>query len=190
MRHKDDEKEQRIKEAVIAVVLEEGFGGASISKIAKRADISSATVYIYHENKESMLQAIYMQFAEEMYEAILSGVQDAGSGAQKIERIIRSYFDYIVSHGNEYAFIEQFSSSPALTHKCDEIKGFARVMSLLSEWQRAGILRPYNLVNIYALLFHPVKMLAAGSLAYHTDAGAQLDELVKITQKALLAEQQ
>ena len=51
MRRKDDEKEQRIKEAVIEVVLAEGFGGASISKIAKCAGISRATVYIYHENK-------------------------------------------------------------------------------------------------------------------------------------------
>lgn len=187
MRHRDDEKERRIRDAVIAVVLEEGFGGASISKIAKRAGISPATMYIYHENKETMLQSIYVDCAEEMYEAILKNVPEAYTGKAKISAVIRGYFDYIVSHPTEYAFIEQFSASPALTHKCDAIKGFGRMMELLDEWQRAGILRPYNTVNVFALLFHPVKMLAAGSLVYHTDASAQLEELIQITQTALLA---
>ncbi len=46
MRKRDDEKEKSIKEAVIKLILEEGFHGTSISKIAKVAGVSPATVYI------------------------------------------------------------------------------------------------------------------------------------------------
>ena len=35
MRRKDDEKAQRIKEAVASLMLEEGWSGTSISKIAR-----------------------------------------------------------------------------------------------------------------------------------------------------------
>ena len=47
MRKKDDEKRNNIKKAVVEVILEEGMNGASISKIAKSAGVSPATVYIY-----------------------------------------------------------------------------------------------------------------------------------------------
>ena len=58
MRRKDDEKEQRIRHAVIELMLQEGFNGTSIAKIARLAGVSPATVYIYYENKEEMLQDI------------------------------------------------------------------------------------------------------------------------------------
>ena len=41
MRKKDDEKEQRIKEAVASLMLEEGWSGTSISKIARKAEVLS-----------------------------------------------------------------------------------------------------------------------------------------------------
>ena len=43
MRRKDDDKQQRIKEAVIELILQEGFDGTSISKIARRAEVSPAS---------------------------------------------------------------------------------------------------------------------------------------------------
>lgn len=190
MRRKDDEKAHSIKEAVIEVVLEEGFGGASISKIAKRAGVSPATVYIYHENKEAMLQSIYVECAEEVFAVVLAKAKAARGGAEKIECVIRTYFDFMVRHEKLFAFIEQFASSPALTHDCEQIQGFLRMMDLLAQWQAEGILRGGSTVTLYALLFQPVKMLAAGAITYHTDAEAQLKELVSITQAALLADGQ
>ena len=49
MRRKDDEKQRCIKNAVVQLILEEGFQGASVSKIAKSAGVSPATVYIYYD---------------------------------------------------------------------------------------------------------------------------------------------
>lgn len=190
MRRKDDEKEQRIKDAVIEVVLKEGFGGASISKIAKCAGVSPATVYIYHENKESMLQSIYVECAEEMYDVLLSGVYGMHDGRQIVETLIRSYYQFVIQHEKLFSFVEQFASSPALTHNCSEIKGFEKLMGLVQEWQEEKIFRPYQTINVYALLFHPVKMLAAGTIAYHAhaDAAELLRELIQITQDAILTE--
>ena len=186
MRRKDDEKEQRIKEAVIEVVLTEGFGGASISKIAKSAGVSPATVYIYHENKEKMLQSIYVECAEEIYDTLLSDVKEEQDGRKIIESLIMNYYGFVTKHEKLFSFVEQFASSPALTHNCSEIKGFGKMMELVQKWQDANIFRSYQSVNVYALLFHPVKMLAAGAIAFKTDATELLRELVHITQEAIL----
>lgn len=66
MRQQDDDKKQRVKDAVKEVILQEGFGGASIAKIAKHAGVSSATVYIYYENKEDMMNSIFAESASNM----------------------------------------------------------------------------------------------------------------------------
>ena len=62
MRKRDDEKEKSIKAAVVKLTLEEGFHGTSISKIAKAAGVSPATVYTYFDSKEIMLQVIYREY--------------------------------------------------------------------------------------------------------------------------------
>ncbi len=186
MRRKDDEKEQRIKEAVIEVVLAEGFGGASISKIAKQAEVSPATVYIYHENKESMLQSIYVECAEELYEDLIRGVQGEQDGEIIIENLIREYYKFMIHHEKLFSFVEQFGSSPALTHKCSQISGINKIMCLLQKWQETNIFRSYNAINVYALLFHPVKMLAAKAILCNVDTTQLLEELIHITQETLL----
>lgn len=169
-------------------MLSEGFGGASISKIAKCAEVSPATVYIYHENKEKMLQSIYMECAEEMFDALISSVQGKQDGHRIVESLITSYFQFVTEHERLFSFVEQFASSPALTHNCSEIRGFTKLMELIQGWQDDHIFRPYSTVNVYALLMHPVKMLAAGSISYHAEATELLQELIRITQDALLAD--
>ena len=55
MRTKDQDKQQRIKDAVVHLILREGIDGMSISKIAREAGISPATIYVYYGSKEEML---------------------------------------------------------------------------------------------------------------------------------------
>ncbi|MCR4894101.1 MAG: TetR/AcrR family transcriptional regulator, partial [Eubacteriales bacterium] len=43
MRTKDPDKQKRIKDAVVELILREGIDGASVSKIAREAGVSPAT---------------------------------------------------------------------------------------------------------------------------------------------------
>ena len=44
MRTRDYDKQARIKEAMIDLILKEGINGASVAKIAKKANVSPATI--------------------------------------------------------------------------------------------------------------------------------------------------
>ena len=107
MRRKDDEKEQRIRHAVIELMLQEGFNGTSIAKIARLAGVSPATVYIYYENKEEMLQDIYLEYSEEVFDYLLKGIDRNMSSAQMIETLIRRYYRYMTLHPEAFCFVEQ-----------------------------------------------------------------------------------
>ena len=59
MRNKDLDKQNRIKEAMIQLILRDGIDGISMSKIAKEAGVSPATIYVYYESKEDMLSEVF-----------------------------------------------------------------------------------------------------------------------------------
>ena len=187
MRRKDDEKEQRIKDAVIELILKEGFDGTSISKIAKLAEVSPATVYIYFDNKDDMLRDIYREYSEEVYGYLLDRVTPRMDGGQLIDTLVRSYYDYMVNHQEIFSFVEQCSHCPTFSGCCTEKKGVCHLFSLIQEMKQTGVIRNYSDENLAAVLFYPVKAIA---LDHHTDEEAReerLEELIEIIQRALLA---
>ena len=186
LRKKDDEKEKSIKEAVIKLILEQGFHGTSISKIAKEAGVSPATVYIYYENKEVMLQDIYREYSEEIFDYLLSKLNNDMNGQQLIEILARGYYTYIQEHEEVFHFVDQFSSCPALASGCLEMKGIYSLNNLLEEMKDKGVFKDFRNDNLVAILFYPIKSIAIKQQIEKIEQAELLKEMIMIIQDALL----
>lgn len=186
MRRKDDNKQQNIKQAVIKLILAEGFHGASISKIAKEAGVSPATVYVYYDNKDAMLHDIYREYYNEVYTYLGNQVKQGMSGEQLIECLIRSYYNYIIEYGEAYYFVEQFSSCPALKCRCELSQERSQLFILLDDFKKKQIIKNVDNISINAILFNPVKSIASIYRTRTTEADSMLSELIKMIQDALL----
>ncbi len=186
MRKKDDEKEKSIKDAVVKLILELGFHGTSISKIAKEAGVSPATVYIYYENKEIMLQDIYHEYSEEIFDYLLSKIYKEMDGHQLIEMLARGYYNYIQENGEIFHFVDQFSSCPALASHCLERKGIKNLNDLLEEMKDKRVLKDFQNDNLIAILFYPVKSIAIKQCTSDAEQDSLLEEMIMIIQDALL----
>jgi len=186
MRKKDDEKEKSIKAAVIQLILQEGFHGTSISKIAKAAGVSPATVYIYFENKEVMLQDIYSEYSEEIFEYLLNRVHREMRGQQLIEVLVRSYYNYIRENKEIFSFVEQFSTCPSLASNCEETKGIKNINHLILEMKSNQLIKDYSNDNLIAIMFYPVKAIALNNRKSEAEKSDLLQEMIRIIQDALL----
>jgi AcrR family transcriptional regulator len=186
MRKKDDEKQKNIKEAVIKLILQEGFHGTSISKIAKEAGVSPATVYTYYENKEVMLQEIYREYAEETFNFLLAKVKGCADGKQLIEILIMNYYNYIRKHEEIFHFVEQFSSCPALANQCTEIKGTFNLYMLFNEMKEKKIIKDFQNINISAVMFSPIKYICNNHCSTEEEKREMIREMIKIVQTAIL----
>ena len=186
MRRKDDEKEKSIKEAVIKLILEQGFHGTSISKIAKEAGVSPATVYIYYENKEVMLQDIYLEYSEEIFDYLLSKVNNEMDGQQLVEILVRGYYTYIQENGEIFHFVDQFSSCPALANQCSERKGITNLNNLLEKMKIKKVFKDFRNENLIAILFYPIKSIAIKTCVGKAKQAELLKEIIRIVQDALL----
>ena len=77
MRVKDEFKQDALFNATVKLVNEIGFVASSVSKIAKEANISPATIYVYYENKEDLLVSTYVNIKESTSRAILKDFDDS-----------------------------------------------------------------------------------------------------------------
>ena len=185
MRKKDDEKEYRIRQAVIELMLKEGFYGTSIAKIAKAANVSPATVYIYYENKEEMLQDIYQKCSESVFYYLTQGINCEMNRAGMIETLIRRYYAYMTQHQEAFCFIEQFANCPALYKNCGCGRGIHDIIRWINDHSAQDFSQRYSEESISALLFYPIKAIAIDHSRSKQEKEKQLDELIEMILKAM-----
>lgn len=60
-RQVDENKIQAIKEATINIVVSDGISGASISKIARKAQVSEGYLYRFYRSKRELLEMLFIE---------------------------------------------------------------------------------------------------------------------------------
>ncbi len=115
MRKRDDAKEEAIVEAAIRLINEHGFAQVSMSKIAKAAGVSPATIYIYFENKEDLLNKLYLFVKSHLVENFQNFIDAKLSWEENFNRAYELAARYMVDNRSYMSFMEQCSTNPLIT---------------------------------------------------------------------------
>jgi AcrR family transcriptional regulator len=155
MRTKDDEKKEALFEATVKLVNEIGFASSSVSKIAREAGVSPATIYVYYKNKEDLLVSTYIEIKLNLSKAILHNFNDTLPIRDILRNVWFNTFEYISNNLEYYQFIEQFSNSPysSLVNKKEVEQYFDPLIKVL----QSGI-------DLGAFMFYPITILANSRL--------------------------
>jgi AcrR family transcriptional regulator len=162
MRTKDDKKEAALFEATIKLVNENGFAASSVSKIAREANVSPATLYVYHKNKEDLLVSTYIEIKRTLSEALLGGFNDKLPIRDILRNVWFNMFEYISNNLEYYKFAEQFSNSPfsALINKTEVERYFEPLIKVLERGIEQKIIKNVNPDILRAFMFYPITVLA------------------------------
>lgn len=166
MRTKDDKKQQALFEATVKLVNEIGFAASSVSKIAKEAGVSPATLYTYYKNKEDLLISTYVDIKMDLSRAIMTDFDDT----LPIRDILRTGWFNMVRHIQEnrayYQFIEQFTNSPysELVNKEELEKHFIKFLNVFQCGIDQKIIKNVDITLIGAYMFHPVSRFTNPSM--------------------------
>lgn len=162
MRSLDLNKKEAVCKSAVRLINQLGFDGVSIAKIAKDAGVSPATIYIYFENKEDMLQKLYLELKQEMASFIIRDFKASKDYKANFKHLFYQHWFYFYQHPESFAFIEQFANSPLLTGSCAEAgQGFYQpIMEIIRQAQAAKAVKslPQHVFN--ALVFTPLLQLA------------------------------
>ncbi len=112
MRIKDEKKQKLIRKKAIELIVREGFDGLSMHKLAKAANVSPATIYIYFKDKEDLIIQLCVEEFDKMGEATLANFDpempfDVGLKVQWMNRI-----KYCLENPLNMHFLEQAKFSP------------------------------------------------------------------------------
>ena len=184
MRMKDLDKQQRIKDAMVRLILRDGIDGVSVSKIAREAGVSPATIYVYYNSKDEMLSEVFQEYSRRPYQYLVRQVRPDMEGPELIETIVRGSYAFSTEHEEVFSFVEQCSRCPTLSARVCEEECSCDVLDLLHGYQARGVLKPCNDWTLGAMLFAPVRFLALNRRTPEPDS--ELDELVNMLQDLLL----
>ncbi len=178
MRIKDDIKQNALFEATIKLVNEIGFAASSVSKIAKEAGISPATIYIYHTNKEELLVSTYIQIKKKMGAVIRENFDDSLPIRDILKNVWFKMFHYIARHPDYFQYTEQFSNSPyqSLVDKHEIEKYFDPVINVLLRGIEQKIIKNVSFDILTAFIFHPIASLSNARVCRDFEAN---DENIK-----------
>ena len=130
MRTRDENKIEAIFQQALELIVNEGFDGFSMQKLAKAAGVSPATIYIYFKDKEDLLLQMNKRLCDQYFVHILSDFDpeemDFATGlAIQWKRRAR----YAIDHPDIAHFMEHFSFTP-LQYKSVKMrdKHFHKVM--------------------------------------------------------------
>ena len=162
MRTRDDEKKEALFQATIKLVNEIGFVSSSVSKIAKEAGVSPATIYVYHKNKEDLLVSTYIDIKLSMSRAIMNDFDNSLPIRDILKNVWFSMFEWISNNLEYYKFMEQFSNSPygqLVDHQALE-QYFIEVITVLERGKQEKIIKNVDWHLLGAFMYHPISGLA------------------------------
>jgi len=162
MRTRDDEKQTALFEATIKVVNDIGFAASSVSKIAKEASVSPATLYVYHKNKEDLLVTTYIDIKQDMSRELLAGFDPDGPLRDIFKRVWMQLFEYISKNSSYFHYAEQFANSPysQLVNTQEIERYFEPLIQMLQQGIDQKIIKDVSFDILKAFIFYPVMMLA------------------------------
>lgn len=162
MRTKDEEKREALFEATVKTVNEVGFVAAAVSKIAKAAKVSPATLYIYYHNKEDLLVSTYIEIKKNFSRAILKGFDDSLPIRDILKNVWLAMKAYIKNNPEHFRFTEQFANSPyhTLVNRETVEKYFTPIIEVLQRGIDQKIIKDVELDILHAFMFYPLIALS------------------------------
>jgi len=118
MRTRDEHKQDLIRRKAIEIIAKVGFEGLSMHKLAKAADVSSNTIYVYYKNREDLLVQIFNEVNEAITLATLRDFDPAMDFDEGVRRLWLNRYRYFTAHPLHLMLMEHFNNSD-LVQKVD-----------------------------------------------------------------------
>jgi len=158
---KSIDKRNSLVKATIELVNNSGFHATPMSKIAKMANVSPATIYLYFENKQDLVNQTYIEVKSQYTNYAFETYHKDMSVEVGFELIWKRIADFKLKECENAMFLAQCDNTPMI----DEVsrqEGIKHLQPLLDLWARGkkeGIIKPVSDYLLYAYSINPLSFL-------------------------------
>jgi AcrR family transcriptional regulator len=172
VRPKDDNKEYTIRQKAIEMIVNEGFYGLSMQKLAKSANISASTIYVYFKSREDLLNQLFIEVQNKFETDALTNFSSDLPFEEGLWLQWKNRLKNIKRNPLHFQFHEQFRNSPLINHKDIKPTYFQKAMNdFVENAVRKKEIKKSPPEVFWALAFGPFYILVNFHLAQKTMAG-------------------
>lgn len=160
-KEKISDKKSALLNATLTLVNNHGFHNTPMSKIAKLAGVSPATIYLYFEHKQDLINTLYLEVKESFSACAFAGYNEEMSVKTGFELIWFNIANYKLNQIKEANFLSQCDNSPMIDETI-RIEGLKNLQPLLDLWERGkkeGIIKPISDYILYSFTVYPLSFL-------------------------------
>jgi TetR/AcrR family transcriptional regulator len=184
----DSETERRILDAARAVFIRRGTAGARMQEIAAEAGVNQALLHYYFRSKERLSGAVFQQFAQRLFPAVMAVLASDRTLDEKIDALIATYIDNLVQnpflpgyllselHQQPERVAQFLAAVSGGTHGEAIQAAFQVIGRQIKEQVDAGLMRPIApqqfFINIISLCIFPFAARPMLSIAMGMDDAA------------------
>ncbi len=158
---KGQNKREALVRATIKLVNNNGFHAAPMSKIAKMAGISPGTIYLYFENKQNLINQVYIEVKASFSDFAFMDYEEHFSVEKGFEKIWKNIAVFKLKEVEEALFLSQCDNTPMVDEPSRK-EGLKHLQPLLDLWirgQNEGIIKKVSPYMLYAFSIYPISFL-------------------------------
>lgn len=158
---KSIDKRNALIKATIELVNNNGFHATPMSKIAKMANVSPATIYLYFENKQDLVNKTYVEVKAQYTKYAFETYSEDMEVEAGFELIWKRIADFKLKECANAMFLAQCDNTPMID-ELSRIEGIKHLQPLLDLWERGrqeGIIKPLSDYLLYAYAINPLSFL-------------------------------
>ena len=158
---KSIDKRNALIKATIELVNNNGFHATSMSKIAKMANVSPATIYIYFENKQDLVNKTYIEVKAQYTAYAFANYKDTMTVEAGFENIWKRIAYFKLNESENAMFLAQCDNTPMIDEPSLQ-EGIKHLQPLLDLWERGkqeGLIKPVSSYLLYAYAINPLSFL-------------------------------
>lgn len=112
MRTRDEYKENAIRQKALEMIVNEGFDGLSMQKLARAAGVSPATIYIYFKDRDDLILQLCLEKGEAMVKQTMKNFDPSMPFAEGLRVQWENRARYWLENPLDAKFMEQIKHSP------------------------------------------------------------------------------
>lgn len=166
---KSKEKKAALLKATLCLVNHGGVQEASMSKVAKMANVSPATIYLYFENKQDLVNQLYLDCKAMFCEFAFKDLEEGLPVKKSFEKIWYNIAAFKKNKVEEASFLSQCDNTPMIDDESRK-EGLKHLQPLVDLWlrgQQEEIIKKISPYLLYAYTIYPMAFLMNPSTKAH-----------------------
>jgi len=162
-KEKITDKRSALLNATLTLVHNNGFHDAPMIKIARLAGVAPATIYLYFENKQDLINKLYLEVKSSFSYCAFKEFDDKLPVKKGFEIIWYNIAKYKLNKIKEATFLSQCDNTPMIDEEFRR-EGLKHLQPLLNLWERGkkeGIIKQLSNYVLYSYAIYPLSFLMA-----------------------------